>query len=193
MVFLQETERNRLLTRNVLREIESVDPYDFIHRHSRATESSNDITREGYIDVKTYLADNILVKVDRMSMATSLEARVPYLDHRIVEFSFSLPPEYKMRGFHTKAILKDTFWNQLPSEVQNRDKQGFSIPMKNWIKNELKPMMMDLLNPRRIAQQGYFESAYVTKLVEDHLKGIENHSHKLWALMVFQQWYDLYG
>jgi asparagine synthase (glutamine-hydrolysing) len=193
MAFLQETERNRLFSRDILNEIESVDPYDFIHGHSRVTEGLDDITRAGHIDVKTYLVDNILVKVDRMSMATSLEARVPYLDHRIVEFAFSLPPDFKMRGFQTKKILKNTFWNRLPPEVQNRDKQGFSIPIKNWIRNELKPMMMELLNPQRIQAQGYFQPDYVTRLVNRHLDGVENHSHKLWALMVFQQWFDLYG
>jgi asparagine synthase (glutamine-hydrolysing) len=193
MIFLQEMERKQLLSKEIQRDIETEDPYDFIHRHARITNGLDDITRTGYVDVKTYLVDNILVKVDRMSMATSLEARVPYLDHRIVEFAFSLPPQYKMRGFHTKILLKKTFWDRLPSEVQNRDKQGFSIPIKNWICNELKPKMLELLDVRRLDQQGFFQSGYITQMVDEHINGIENHSHKLWALMVFQQWFDLYG
>ncbi len=193
MIFLQEFERKQLLSDEIFTEIETEDMYDFIHRHAGIDGSLDDITRTGYVDVKTYLVDNILVKVDRMSMATSLEARVPYLDHRIVEFAFTLPPHYKMRGRNTKILLKKTFWDYLPSEVQNRDKQGFSIPIKNWIGNELKPKMLDLLDPRRLDQEGFFQSRYVLKLVDEHLKGIENHSHKLWALMVFQQWFDIYG
>jgi asparagine synthase (glutamine-hydrolysing) len=128
-----------------------------------------------------------------MSMAASLEARVPYLDPRIVEFALSLPPDLKMKGFRTKVLLKETFWNDLPEEVQHRDKQGFSIPIKNWIRGELKPMMLDLLSEKRIREQGLFRPAFVSRLVREHLEGTENHSHKLWALMVFEQWFDLYG
>ncbi len=193
MIFLQEWEREKLFTKEVVGVIEEGDPYDFIHRHSRVADGCDDVTRTGFIDVKTYLVDDILVKVDRMSMATSLEARVPYLDHRVVEFAFALPPRLKMRGLDTKYLLKRVFWEDLPKEVQNRDKQGFSIPVKNWIRSDLKPMMLDLLDGRRIRQQGFFDEAYVSRLVDEHLKGVENHSHKLWALMVFQQWYDLYG
>jgi len=193
MVFLQEWEREKLFTREVVGVIEEGDPYDFIHRHSRIADGCDDVTRTGFIDAKTYLVDDILVKVDRMSMATSLETRVPYLDHRVVEFAFTLPPRLKMRGLDTKYLLKRVFWQDLPEEVQNRDKQGFSIPIKNWIRNDLKPMMLDLLDGSRIRQQGFFDETYVSRLMDEHLKGVENHSHKLWALMVFQQWYDLYG
>ena len=126
-------------------------------------------------------------------MTTSLEARVPYLDHRVVEFAFTLPPDLKLKGYDSKVILKKTFWNHLPKEVQNRDKQGFSIPIKNWIRHELRSMMLDLLSENRIRQQGFFNSNYISRLVDEHLKGKENHSHKLWALMVFEQWLDLYG
>ena len=110
-----------------------------------------------------------------------------------MEFAFNLPPHLKMRGFSTKVLLKNTFWNHLPREVQHRDKQGFSIPIKNWIRGTLRSMMLDLLNENRIRRQGFFNSLYITKLVDEHLKGLNNHSHKLWALMVFQQWYDLYA
>ena len=193
MVFLNEQERNTLFTDDLLDAIGKEDPYDFIHRHGSLPQNVDDITRTGYIDVKTYLVDDILVKVDRMSMATSLEARVPYLDHRLVEFAFSLPPELKMHGFKTKYLLKKTFWDCLPTEVQHRDKQGFSIPIKNWIRDELKPMMLDLLSEERIRRQGFFRPESVSRFVDEHLRGVENHSHILWALMVFEQWYDLYG
>lgn len=193
MVFLHEQERKQLFTDSMLEELAPYDPYDFIHEYSRHAESLDDITRTGYIDVKTYLVDDILVKVDRMSMATSLEARVPYLDHRIVEFCYSLPPQLKMKGYQTKYLLQKTFWNALPPEVQRRDKQGFSIPIKNWIRHELKPMMLDLLSEERLRDQGLFRPSTVQKWIAEHLDGRHNHSHKLWALMVFQQWMDIYG
>ena len=124
-------------------------------------------------------------------MAISLETRVPFLDHRLVEFAFSLAPHLKMKLFKTKYILNKTFWQDLPQEVQNRDKQGFSIPIKNWIRGELKPMLIDFLNDSRIRQQGFFNPEFVGKLRDEHLQGKENHSHLLWDLMFFQQWYDL--
>jgi asparagine synthase (glutamine-hydrolysing) len=193
MVFLTPEERRALFTPGTLERFTPELPYETIFRYSREAEKTDDVARTGYIDLKTYLVDDILVKVDRMSMAASLEARVPYLDPRIVEFALSLPPDLKMKGFRTKVLLKKTFWNDLPEEVQNRDKQGFSIPIKNWIRAELKPMMIDLLSEKRIREQGLFQPAFVSRLVREHLEGTENHSHKLWALMVFEQWYEMYG
>jgi asparagine synthase (glutamine-hydrolysing) len=193
MVFLTPEERRGLFTAETLARFTPELPYETILRHSREVESADDVARTGYIDLKTYLVDDILVKVDRMSMAASLEARVPYLDRRIVEFALSLPPDLKMKGFSTKVLLKKTFWNDLPPEVQRRDKQGFSIPIKNWIRGELKPMMTDLLSEKRIREQGLFQPSFVSRLVREHLDGKENHSHKLWALMVFEQWHEIYG
>ena len=193
MTFLREHDRERLFSADAFSKIMDTDPYEPIHAFNRASESLDDVIRTGYIDVNTYLVDDILVKVDRMSMATSLEARVPFLDHRIVEFAFSLPPRLKMKGFKTKALLNRTFWNDMPPEVQNRDKQGFSIPIKNWIRDELKSMMLDLLESTRIRNQGLFNASTINRLIDEHLKRKENHSHRLWALMMFQQWYDLYA
>ncbi len=193
MTFLDPAERQSLFTDDVLQILRAENPYSHILNAAWSDETLDDITRTGYIDVKTYLADDILVKVDRMSMAVSLEARVPYLDHRIVEFAFSLPPHLKMDGYKTKVLLNRTFWDKLPVEVQNRDKQGFSIPIKNWIRNELRPMMQDLLDPSRIKSQGIFREPFISRLMEEHIRGRENHSHKLWALMVFQKWNEMYG
>jgi asparagine synthase (glutamine-hydrolysing) len=193
MVFMTEPERGRLFSDDAAETAGRQDPYDFILRHAADAGGTDDVTRTGYVDLKTYLVDDILVKVDRMSMAVSLEARVPYLDPRIVEFVFTLPPDLKLKGFDTKVLLKKTFRDALPPEVQNRGKQGFSIPIKNWIRGDLKPMMLDLLAESRLRNQGLFRPETVSVLVDEHMKGRANHSHKLWALMVFQQWHDLYG
>jgi len=194
MTFLSENERRNLFSKDLQISLAHADNYDFIRRFNCSNMVNlDDVTRTGFIDLNTYLIDNILVKVDRMSMAASLEARVPYLDHRIVEFAFSLPPELKMKGFSTKVILKKTFWENLPDTVKHRGKQGFSIPIKSWIRNELKDMITDLLDTSKINQQGYFNGKFVEKLKNEHMAGKKNHSHLLWALMVFQKWYNIYG
>lgn len=193
MTFINASERAALFTPEAAEVVHSEDPYQHLLRYSAQAAGTHDITRTGFVDIKSYLVDNILVKVDRMSMAPSLEARVPLLDHRIVEFAMSLPPELKMKGLGTKYLLKKTFYDKLPVEVQNRDKQGFSIPIKNWIRGDLKPMMMDLLDSKRLKQQGIFNETFVHQLIDEHVQGRQNHSHKLWALMMFQQWARLYN
>lgn len=194
MIFLQEFEKNQLYAQDMQSGILEKDPYKFIRRYfANVAYNQNDETNQQmYVDVKTYLVDNILVKVDRMSMATSVEARVPFLDHRFVEFAGTVPGKYKLQGRKTKMILKQSMEELLPKEILYRGKEGFSIPIKNWLKNELKPMMMDTLSPEKIKREGFFNSNYVDTLINEHLSGKENHSHRLWALMIFGRWYDIY-
>jgi asparagine synthase (glutamine-hydrolysing) len=148
--------------------------------------------QEQFADIKTYLADDILVKVDRMTMANSLEARAPFLDYRIAEFAAGLPSGLKLKGFQTKYLLKRCMEAKLPSSILKRKKEGFSIPMKNWLQHELRPMMEDVLSPCRIKQGGLFNSSYIERLKAEHLKGAANHSHQLWSLMIFEIWRDTY-
>jgi asparagine synthase (glutamine-hydrolysing) len=146
------------------------------------------LAQQQYVDIKTYLVDNILTKVDRMSMAASIEARVPLLDHRIVEFALSLPPHHKLSRGRTKLVLQQAMRGRLPEAVLNRPKQGFSIPMKHWLRGSLRPLMMDLLSPECVRRRVFFKPDAVDRWVEEHLQGRANHSHRLWALMVFELW-----
>jgi asparagine synthase (glutamine-hydrolysing) len=148
--------------------------------------------QEQFADIKTYLADDILVKVDRMSMANSLEARAPFLDYRIAEFAAGLPTSLKLKGFQTKYLLKRCMEAKLPPSILKRKKEGFSIPMKNWLQHELRPMLEDVLSPSRLKDEGLFNSPYIEKLKADHLKGAANNSHQLWSLMIFEIWRDTY-
>lgn len=150
------------------------------------------ITAELYLDLKTYLPDDIMAKVDRMSMAVSLEAREPLLDHRLVEFVFSLPGEWKLNGLKSKWIFKKTMERLLPRENINRPKEGFSIPIKLWLRRELRPLLVDMLSESRLRRDGLFSPRVVSRWVADHLTGKRNYSHQLWALLVFTIWQEKY-
>jgi asparagine synthase (glutamine-hydrolysing) len=145
-----------------------------------------------YLDLKTYLVDDIMVKVDRMSMATSLEAREPLLDHKLIEFAFGLPGHLKLHGLTTKWIFKKTVERLLPKENIYRSKEGFSIPIKHWLSVELRELLEDYLSEKRIAEGGFFQYAAVRKMMDAHIQGKENYSHQLWALLIFEIWRNNY-
>ena len=123
-----------------------------------------------------------------MSMAVSLESRVPLLDKELVELAFRIPENYKVANGKTKVLLKKVATRHVPHECVYRPKEGFSIPIKNWLKSQLRPLMEDLLNSNRIKQEGLFQPASIEKLKQEHLLGATNNSHILWSLMVFQDW-----
>ncbi len=187
-LFLPEGQRAQLLTEGVRRAVGRTRPGDRFVEHLGRYPQADRLWQQQYADMHTYLPDDILVKVDRMSMANSLEARTPYLDYRVVELAASLGSREKLRGWSTKRILKRCMAGKLPPEILGRKKEGFSIPMKNWLRGELSGMMRDLLAPDDLRRDGLFESAYVERLKTEHLDGTANHSHQLWSLMVFQMW-----
>jgi asparagine synthase (glutamine-hydrolysing) len=149
-------------------------------------------TGELYLDLKTYLVDNIMVKVDRMSMAVSLEAREPLLDHKLVEFAFRLPGKLKLHGLATKWLFKKTMERLLPKDTIYRRKEGFSIPIKHWLRVELRDLMEHYLGESRIAAGGLFQPAAVRRMMDAHVQGRENYSHQLWALLIFEMWREKY-
>ena len=144
-------------------------------------------------DLKFYLPDNILAKIDSMSMATSLEARVPYLDNEVVELALSIPSELKLRGGVRKWILKKAFAGKLPAAILRRGKEGFSMPMKNWLNGEWNSLLHELLCRENLTRDGLFEPRHVESLIREHEACTHNHSHLLWALMVFQLWRDRFA
>ncbi len=189
MIFLRPEENNHIFSDEVSRSIDAGSAFSFITRYLDKNRLCG-INRSMYLDIKTYLVDNILVKVDRMSMATSLEARVPFLDHRVVEFALSIPQDLKIKNFKTKYVLKKMTEKMLPDNVINKPKQGFSIPMKNWLKGPVKPMMTDMLSYDRIEKQGIFNPDYIETMMKDHLDNRMNNSHQIWSLMLFQLWME---
>lgn len=193
LAFLSQQEKQALYADGFRDALGGYDPFRQVVAQFERAPFRDRLGRQLYVDLKTYLADDILVKVDRMSMANSLEARVPLLDHVVVERVAQIPSRLKLRGLTRKYIFKRAMAPLLPAEVLTRKKEGFSIPMKTWLRGELRPLMEELLSESELKRDGYFHWPYVNRLMTEHASGRENHSHRLWALMVFQLWARLYG
>src|SRR5712691_10993965 len=158
-------------------------------RHMFAECDSNDlIERMQSLDTQLYLAEDILTKVDRASMAVSLEVRAPYLDPRVAEFAASLPSYYKLHGYTSKYILKRAAKGLVPAFVGRRGKKGFGVPFAKWLKGELRPLARDLLSPERLRRGGLFNPEYVVRLQDEHERGSANHRKLLWTLLTFELW-----
>jgi asparagine synthase (glutamine-hydrolysing) len=145
-----------------------------------------------YIDGHTYLPGDILTKVDRMSMATSLEVRVPLLDHKLIDFVTRVPASLKLAGTETKHLLKRVARDLIPAEILDRPKQGFGIPLEQWINEQLRDQIRETLREPRTRQRGYVNSAYVDLLLDEHHKGRRDHSFPLWSLLILELWHRQY-
>jgi len=168
------------------------DPYSPVFFHLKNYKPENMLDRLGYLDIKLYLQDDLLVKVDRMSMANSLEIRVPFLDHNFVEFVTSIPYNLKLKGLKTKYILKKTMEAHLPRKVLYRKKIGFDIPLGVWIRKELKDFTLEILSKENLNRHGFFNYSYIEKILKEHFSGKHNHRQLLWPLIIFQFWYNHY-
>jgi len=186
-IFADDTTRQALFTPEALKDVITPASHHILDLVKRAGERDS-VNKSLYVDLKSYLCDNCLVKVDRMSMAVSLEARVPYLDREMVELAFRIPGHLKVANGRTKILLKKVAAVHVPRECVYRPKEGFSIPIKNWLGTRLYPVMQELLEPGRIRRQGLFQQTTVERLKREHLSGAANHSHLLWSLMIFQAW-----
>jgi asparagine synthase (glutamine-hydrolysing) len=149
-----------------------------------------DVAEMLYLDFLMYLQDNLLVKIDRASMACSLELRTPFLDHRLVEFAAALPASQKVRGFQLKRVLKQAVSKWLPHKIVYRQKRGFSVPIAQWMRRELRPLMDELLAEERLQRQGVFNASFLRRLLEEHWSGRADHRKALWMLLSFQLWHD---
>jgi asparagine synthase (glutamine-hydrolysing) len=143
-------------------------------------------------DFGTYLPEDILTKVDRMSMAHSIESRVPLLDHEVVTFAASLPPRFKIHGSERKRVLKRAAAAVLPAEVLTRKKRGFGVPLAAWFRGPLRGLLADALQSERVRQRGYLDSRFVDRLIKEHLSGRRDHALRLWVLLVFELWHQRY-
>jgi len=141
-----------------------------------------------YVDLVSYLPDDILVKVDRASMAVSLESRAPFLDHSVVEFAWSLPVSMKIANGVGKRLLRRLLDRYVPRELVERPKKGFGVPLERWLRGSLKEWASDLLAPERLRREGFLDAPTVTRTWEEHQSGARNWHYQLWNVLMFQAW-----
>lgn len=167
-----------------------IDGYEDVLAAEKNCASRNGLERLIYLYCKFYLQDCILTKVDRASMACSLEVRAPFLDYTFVEFANSIPAALKLKGLNSKYILKKAMQNKLPREIIGRGKKGFGIPVAKWFRNGARSLMLDALSESQIRRQGIFNPAEVSRLVDEHLRGRKDNRKQLWTLFIFQLWLE---
>ena len=177
------------VTKNVLFE----DSFRVFERELAACSGLPPLSRLQYIDQRVYLPDDILVKVDRMSMAHSLELRVPLIDHKLVEFAATVPPEMHLKGMQKKYLLKRALARRLPGRILNRKKGGFNVPVPGWLRGDLRDYTRDILSDRILRKQGFFNPRYVQKLIDDHNDMKVDYSRNIWGLLIFTLWCESIG
>jgi asparagine synthase (glutamine-hydrolysing) len=150
---------------------------------------SDALAQAMYWEATANLTGDMLVKVDRMSMAASLEVRSPLLDHKLAEFAARLPHSWKIRGGKGKAILIDAFRDRFPAGFLDRKKAGFAVPIADWFRGPLLPLLEDCVNGRRFLERGIVSPSFVRVLIDEHLRGRRDQSHELWRLLILEMWF----
>ncbi len=192
MTKFQEENKRQLYSDSMCNQIGNYDSSrDFCHYYDQLKDDDV-LNRWLYVDMKTSLPDEMLTKVDRMTMAFGLEARVPFLDHKLVEYVLSLPSSEKLKGRTSKYILRRAIAAILPPDILKRPKHGFEVPVDEWIRGELKDYARDYLNKQRIDKEGIFSGSMVESILQDHLTHKKNYGHQLWSLLMFEVWYEKY-
>ncbi len=186
--FQPEMKRS-LIHPDVRKVLAGYDSFSVLERYFVKANSDDPLSRVQYVDMKTYLPDNILVKVDRASMANSLEVRAPLLDHRLMEFAAAMPSGIKLKGRTGKHVFKLAAEGVLPESLIHRRKMGFSIPLDHWFRTTFKPVAGDLLLAPNARLYRYLDPSLVRRMWEHHQKGWKNYGTHLWSLLSFESWY----
>jgi asparagine synthase (glutamine-hydrolysing) len=186
--FFGADEKPALLTPDLQHAIGGPDPETRMARHFERLAHLPWASQMMRFDAETYLPEDILTKVDRMSMAHSIEARVPLLDNEVIAFAATLPASMKIKGGRRKHVLKEVAATLLPRSILDRKKQGFGVPLGTWFRGNLRELFADTLLSTTTLQRGYFQPAFVNRLVSEHLSGARDHTLRLWQLVVFERW-----
>jgi asparagine synthase (glutamine-hydrolysing) len=179
--------QQHLFSRNLWDQVGHANPYDAMRRVFDAPSAASVLQRLLYTDMKVYLHE-LLMKQDQMSMAASIESRVPFLDHKLVEFSAALPDRLKLHGWTTKYVLREAMKGLLPEAILRRRKMGFPVPLGRWFRSALRPLLDEFVTGRRAVARGLFQGNYLTRLVQEHMSGAADHTERLWALVNFEMW-----
>ncbi|MGH9800831.1 MAG: asparagine synthase (glutamine-hydrolyzing), partial [Blastocatellia bacterium] len=180
--------QRELLNPEIIAACPDEEVFDEILPYDRLNGNGNLIEQMMALDAQLYLAECVLFKVDRASMAASLETRAPFLDHTFVEFVLKLPIEMKLKGLTGKYILKKAMRGRLPDDVIDRPKKGFGMPVAKWVKGELRGMVRDTFSPERLKRRGLFNADYVQRLLDEHERGVADHRKLIWTLLMFEMW-----
>ncbi len=170
----------------------AIDSVDLIVNWYAKADASAFLDKTLFVDIMSYLPDDLLVKVDIASMANSLEARSPFLDHKLMEFAAALPPHLKLNGIQSKYLLKKAFSSVLPRSVLYRKKMGFGVPIDRWLRNELKELTYQILLEKRTVERGLFKEQAVRMLIDEHMLKRADNSYRIWALLFMEVWYRMF-
>jgi asparagine synthase (glutamine-hydrolysing) len=182
---LRDPMRRRLFTDSLRSQLGGYNAVEVFHRHARQANTEDPLALVQYLDLKTYLVGDINTKVDRASMAHSLEVREPLMDHPLVEWLATLPSSFKVRGQEGKWLLKKTLEPRLPREILYRPKMGFAVPLARWFRGPLRERVRHALLGERLAATGFFDQRYLAQLVDRHESGVSDNSSSLWTLLMF--------
>jgi asparagine synthase (glutamine-hydrolysing) len=185
-VFMRGMQRD-LFSKDLWGQLERVNPYAGMHHYFDAAASASLLQRLLYTDLKTYLHE-LLMKQDQMSMAASIESRVPFLDHKLVELSTALPDRLKLRGWTTKYVLREAMKGLLPEAILRRPKMGFPVPIGRWFRHAFRPLLDEFVLGERTASRCLFQPDFLRRLVQEHVGGSADHTERLWALVNFEMW-----
>jgi asparagine synthase (glutamine-hydrolysing) len=186
MSLLRQPLRRQLYSPALRRELAGYDAIEVMRHHAERAPTDDPLAQIQYIDLKTYLVGDINTKVDRASMAHSLEVREPLMDHPLVEWLATLPPSLKIRGGEQKYLLKKAMEPYLPSEIMYRPKMGFSIPLAEWFRGPLAGRVRSSLLGSRLADTGWFDRGMLSRMVEQHQSGVRDHSTPIWSILMFE-------
>jgi asparagine synthase (glutamine-hydrolysing) len=190
--YFQPDEKSSLLSGDVQQAVGTADAEARLGRHFARLSGLPWDAQMMHFDFETYLPEDILTKVDRMSMAHSIESRVPLLDNAVVDYAATLPAAFKIKNGRKKHILKEAAASLLPAHILNRRKQGFAVPVGGWFRGDLRDFFSDVLLSQRARERGYFNQRFVNRIVREHLAGRRDHTLRLWALVVFELWHRQY-
>ena len=187
---LTQEQQETILSEDFKRTVHGYDPYHLVENFYQKADTNDPLSRLQYVDMKLYLPDDILVKVDRMSMANSLEVRSPLIDHVLMEFVATIPSRFKLKGYERKYIFKKTMKPYLSEDILYRKKQGFIVPLNQWFRHELKDLVQQTVLSSNALNRGVFNADSLTQMWQQHQSGFRNFGTIFWMLLMFELWYQ---